>query len=517
MVYYYDSGIHGLKGGDSTTILEQDSGLFPTRHSDYEVFNIGRSPVYCALKYGTKIAWIGNITTAIVKPGERKMVMNNHKPYYVTALKLQNDTSKRVITCAHYEGGGSDYPDEKFEFDMNVNNVLRELVAAGIKYVPYVGSGLSFLVKLFWPEQKKSVWEQVRDQVTSLVDQKILEAINALLAGDIAQYKSRIQTIVDEIKDKKDASAHYMNIAQDLIGFENKFIFTKTHPDYKKINYSLLPMYSYVIHMKLMFYLIGLDQKDEIHLTKANVEDIKKYADKLLNDKENGAFAYIKKVYKEQVDECYDTVDVRGYYNSMMLTRAYVAVNGLEYIPIWDYMLKNPSAKDPKIYNDAISYSVFHGRQTPNLTRVATPDDQEEPLTPRLISGKRNKIKSVTVYVWRINSGRGPPNIGGLKVNFEDGKEYMMGKSNDENKTIEWKNARLEKLSVWGWGALDQLTFKFSDGREESFGTNDNSRNHVTHFELKKHHIVGMVLTTDSPSTGGQATNIAVSYQLTVE
>ncbi|XP_019870560.1 uncharacterized protein LOC109599063 [Aethina tumida] len=517
MVYLYDGGIYGIKGRDHENALQQDTGIFPGAHHNTKVFNIGRNPVYCILRYGTKISWIGNVTSAVVEPGETKVLSNGGRPYYVTGLKMQNDTDQRVIVCAHYEYGGGGYSPGGFEFDLNINNVLRELVSTGIKYVPYVGAGLSFLVKTFWPEQKKSVWEQVKDQVSVLVDKKIQDAIDALLAGDISQYKSRIETVVEEIESKNGAPVHYMNIAQDLIGFENKFIFSKSHPDYKKINYNLLPMYSHVIHMKLMYYLIGVDQKDKIGLSTENVEDIKKYADKLLNHSENGAFAYVKKVYKEQVDNCYDTVDVRGFYNSMMSTRSYVAVNGLEYIPIWDFMLKNPSVKEPKIYNDAISYSIYHGRQTSDLARVASPEEQAEPLTPRLIDGKRNKIKSVVVYIWRINSGQGQPKIGGLKVNFEDGKEYMMGRSNSENRTIEWKNAKLVKLSVWGYGALDLLTFKFSDGREETVGTNDNSRGEVTHFELEKHHIVGMVLANDFSSTAGQANNIAVSYQLTVD
>ncbi|XP_049823475.1 uncharacterized protein LOC109599064 [Aethina tumida] len=514
MVYLYDGGIYGIKGGDHVNVLEQDSGIFPGAHSNSKIFNVGRDPVYCILRYGTKISWIGNITSAVVQPGETKILSNGGRPYYVTGVKMQNDTNQRVIASAHYQNGGGGYSPGGFEFDLSINNVLRELVATGIKYVPYVGAGLSFLVKTFWPEHKKSVWEQVRDNVSILVDQKILDAINALLSGDISQYKSRIQTVVEEIASKGNASVHYMNIAQDLIGFENKFIFSQSHPDYKKINYSLLPMYSYVIHMKLLFYLIGVDQRDKIGLSNENVEDIKKYANKLLNDSDNGAFAYIKKVYKEQVDNCYNTVDVRGFYNSMMSTRCYVAINGLEYVPIWDFMLKNPTTKDPKIYNDAISYSIYHGRQTSDLVKVSSPEDQAEPLTPRLIGGKRNKIRSVVVYIWRINSGKGQPKIGGLKVIFEDGKEYMMGQSNIENKTIEWNNAKLVKLSVWGLGALDLITFKFSDGREETVGTNDDSRGEVTHFELEKHHIVGLVLANDFSSTGGQANNIAVSYQL---
>lgn len=513
----YNSNTFGIKPNDSILPIQQDTGIIPETHKNYLVYNVGRTEVYAELKYGTKVMWHGVAHTATIHPGERKELKNWGKPYYVTGLKVYNNTDIRAIV--HCALSGDKYflfaDREPGSFDKIRNQLLKQVFVVGLKQVPHVGAGLSGLVNAFWPKGEPDVWDQIQDKIKALVDEKILQTISGILSGDVRYYKERITTLSEEIENggaPEDLRSHYMNIAQDMVGFENKFRFTSDTPDYQNINQYILPHFSAFVLMKVSFYVIGIRDAQTIGLSEDNVKNISAYANKTIHG-DDGANNYISDLYKDRVDNAYSTSYAEDLYDTMMNVRTYIATQGLEYATLWNHMLEDPSGTNENPYSDVISYSTFYGRQTPNLIYEAAVTDLVQPLTPKLIDGKRNEVASIDVYIWRIHRGAGPPKIGGQKIVFENGDTHVTGSETGEVRTIEFKGSTLNKLEVYGNGALDHLVFHFSDGRIESCGTLEGPDHHAV-FELKDHHIVSMFMSSDNYSLGGQAANISVAYQL---
>ncbi|KAJ8921438.1 hypothetical protein NQ315_003056 [Exocentrus adspersus] len=512
----YNSNTFGIDPNDEISPVQQDSGVFPTSHLNYLVYNVGRTEVYAELKYGTKVMWHGTADTSTILPGEKKILVNGGKPYYVTGLRIYNNSDTRaVVHCATADDAYYLYADrEPGTFDEMKNKLLRQLFVVGLKHIPYVGSGLSGLVEKFWPENQANVWEQIQDKVRALVDERILQTISGVLTGDLRYYQERLTALAEEMENgaaPENLQAHYMNIAQDLIGFEHKFRFTSDTPDYQNINQYILPHFSAFVMMKMSYYVIGIRNAEKLGLSQDNINSIKTYAGKTIQG-DKGAGNYINQLYEDRVDYAYSTWYAEDLYDNIMNVRTYISTQGLEYVKLWNYMLQNPFSAETKPYNDVISYSTFYGRQTANLIYEATLPRPTQPLTPKLLQGKRTKLASLDIYIWRFNKSS-PAKIGGAKLRFENNDDYVVGNETNEIQTVEFNGSVLEKLEAYGWGAVDYLVFHFSDGRIETCGTQENHDSHIV-FQLGGHHIVSVFMASDNYSLGGQAANIAVSYQL---
>lgn len=81
-------------------VLQIDEGLVPSSETPFNVYNIGRTPVYAETIYGTKISWIGSVSHADVLPGETKVLPNHGKAYFVLGLQIYNRTNIRAIVSA---------------------------------------------------------------------------------------------------------------------------------------------------------------------------------------------------------------------------------------------------------------------------------------------------------------------------------------------------------------------------------------------------------------------------------
>ncbi|KAJ8960435.1 hypothetical protein NQ318_013719 [Aromia moschata] len=472
----YNSNTFGIDAKENTLVIQQDTGIIPESHDNFIVYNIGRTAVHAELKYGTKVMWHGITDSATVQPGEWKELDNGGRPYYVTGLQVYNNTDERaVVHCATSDDKYYLYAKkEEGSFDEIRNKIIKSIVVLGLKYVPYVGSGLSGLVGAFWPSGEKNVWEQVQGKVEALVDQKVLEAISGILNGDIRHFQERITVLSQEVENggnPEDLRMHYMNIAQDLIGFEKS---------------SCSPA-----RLQTIKTSTRMKEAEKLGLTEENVSSLKSYAERTIYEENSGANKYIADLYKNRVDNAYKKVLAEDLYDNMMNVRTFIGTQGFEYIRIWNYLLEHLT--DEGYYNDVISYSTVHGRQTANLIKEATAEELLPPFTPSLIDGKRNQISSIDIQ-------------------FENGDSSTLGNVSDEVNTVEFNGALLKSLQVYGDGAIDSLTFTFADERVVTCGEKGSEVNTV--FELDKHHIVSIFLATDNWSLGGQAANICVAYRL---
>ncbi|MDR3679445.1 MAG: insecticidal delta-endotoxin Cry8Ea1 family protein [Flavipsychrobacter sp.] len=65
------------------------------------------------------------------------------------------------------------------------NDTAKKIAMAIASKIPYAGGVLSFLMGSFWPTDEVSIWDQIKDQVAALVDQKIAENNLAKLRKDL--------------------------------------------------------------------------------------------------------------------------------------------------------------------------------------------------------------------------------------------------------------------------------------------------------------------------------------------
>ncbi|CAH0555892.1 unnamed protein product [Brassicogethes aeneus] len=510
-LYEGELNIFSIPPNDKLEVLKQNSGIAPSSHEHYEVINIGRTEVLAKIKYGTTINWLGDVESSTVLPGETKVLNNGGKPYYVTALKIYNRSNNRAIIVAHTVPNDVVHQKQKTEVPVDELSefVGGPIVRSSEVYIPKQGDRFGDVSQHFWPDNENSTFECVREKLEKLLDSKILQTVNGILEGDVKQIQEKIRHVESEINFKTSKAAyHYMNLAKDLVGLENKFVFDTALADNRRINLHLLPFYTLTVSLKMAFYTFGMTNGKKIGL---NPNELSLYGERLLKDHVNN---YIKNMYIERVNNAYEIMDPRMIFNGIMNVRTFIALNGLEFLSIWNQMVEKPHLTKPP-YIETISYSQLYGRETGLITREAISPEMTQPLTPNLINQRRNRLRGVEVHIWRINEGTkeaGPPKVGGLRLVYENNDEYQLGRSSNETEKIEFNNGKLIKLTAWGNGAIDGLTFHFDMGKEVFVGTMEEHGEHSA-FQMEGHHIVSMMLANDLPSTGGQAVNIAVAYQ----
>lgn len=388
--------------------------------------------------------------------------------------------------------------------DFDTNGALKALLAWGLGHIPGIGSGLSALVGLFWPNTAANVWDQIRDEVQRLIDESSLKTIDEILLGDIRQFQRRIDHVSQEIEsDPAHAREHYINVAQDLIGFDLKFRQFRNDD----INYHVLPLLSTTVLMQVTYWVMGIEQRGKILLSDTDVANLRSYISRVVDETNS----YIVEMYDTRLENAYNTAPAAQMFDAMMAVRQDCRVHGFEYIQIWNAIRASENTKT-RVYVDVISYSTLFGRQTRTILSEATALDEKmgQPLTPDLRGGRRNGIARLEGFVQRVFNA---PRVGGIRITFADGASYDLGTRTGESFPIDLNGAVITKLEVWGNGAVDRATFHLSDGRQLAYG--EPGTNAYRKFELEGHHIAAVFIASDEPSLGYQAANISVAYQLT--
>ncbi|OKO94984.1 toxin PirB [Xenorhabdus eapokensis] len=102
--------------------------------------------------------------------------------------------------------------------------------------------------------------------------------------------------------------------------------------------------------------------------------------------------------------------------------------------------------------------------------------------------------------------------VGGIKITFANGSSYTLGTVTSETSSIELNDSVIERLEVWGNGAVDEALFTLSDGRQLRVG--ERYARNYRDYAVDGHYIAGLYLASDEPSLAGQAAGIAVSYHM---
>lgn len=476
----------GLNSCSSSFVLVNES----SPPSKYVVQNIGRTSIIAEVCDNLKeVKELGKVLC-----GETKVFDVN------SYLKLINAEEKKAIV--HCRGGNLVLP----VFSSLENNIyaLSNIAIVLVKcFAPPIFTSLALLLQdlfiTFWPVEKPNVWEEIADKIYNLIDENTKAIIKAFLENEIKVYKDKIKALIDESKADIGISQHYMAIAYDFVGLERKFQFSSTINNHEIINLSVLPLLVCLVSLKMSFYMIGIKFSKAIGLTSNDILQIQKYS----CDTYEHAFSYLNNLEKSAVSHVYNNYDPEDMFNQIMTVRTYLGIHGLEYLPIWKFQLENTKGKE-EIYNPVISYSVYVGKKTPDLYSLAISEEVPPPLCPKLIEGKRNELKIVEIYLSENF-------IFGAKLYFENGEEYILGTRTSSTSKLDLNGRKIIKITAYGEGKIDGLRFSFSDNIEKILGQTKSQD--CKEFVLKDHYIPSFYLSSDSINLGGQAANIAVSFQ----
>ncbi len=217
---------------------------------------------------------------------ERRLALKKLSALIALALFSGNSRANVVLHGDNFDSTGvsvkAAFPD--FSTDDIIEDFKLSLAFA-LHYVPYIGDILSFLVHLLWPSSQKDIWEEIREKVEKLIDQKLsedtyerLKQVLEGLEGVLKQYLKTIQAGAsdDEIK------IHFL--AANLF-----FINQRPWFQQKNHEYVLYPLFSIFASLHLTLLRDGLINgkhlfsNNEYELLKKDMKEYtKSYSDYLL-------------------------------------------------------------------------------------------------------------------------------------------------------------------------------------------------------------------------------------------
>lgn len=86
------------------------------------------------------------------------------------------------------------------DYEIDWNDAAKSSVAAGLGLIPEVGEILAALVDILWPSTQKDVWEEVKDRVEALVDQKISDLVYQLVKEDLQGLNNSTTLYLNELR-----------------------------------------------------------------------------------------------------------------------------------------------------------------------------------------------------------------------------------------------------------------------------------------------------------------------------
>lgn len=383
--------------------------------------------------------------------------------------------------------------------------IIKKTVTNGLSFIPGPGPLLSSLATIFWPAQKPDVWAEFAEKIAGLIDTKIMESINGLLSGDIAQIQARMETVSGLMSSdlgSPETRSAYNNLAEDMDGLDKKFMAFSD-----EINHQILPLLSITALLQITYWITGLERSSEIGLSDTDIKKLRG----LVSRAKTRVDAHVSKLYDNVLTKALLDSDATTVANNVMAAHGYYRLHGMEYIELTDKLVKSESlAKKQSVHT--ISYSTFFGRQTANARLQALKPESmmPPPLKPTLTNTQAfNKIASITGL--QVDIG-GVPRVGGITVVFESGDAYTMGKGRTAG-TFEIGESEITSLEVWGRNAVDKMTFTLTDGRTFSIGERG-ADIYEKLYAGSAHAIAGIYLSNDAPALAGQAAAIAVSYRM---
>lgn len=127
----------------------------------------------------------------------------------------------------------------------SLNNKLKGIVSAASSKIPVVGGAIKVLLEAIWPTKKLSIWESLKDQVSHLVDEKILQK-------ELEERKSELDGLKSSMESYLNAKPSEQAVWLGAMLTTSNIIFEKLTKSSNKIH--LIPLI--VVHAHLHLILL---------------------------------------------------------------------------------------------------------------------------------------------------------------------------------------------------------------------------------------------------------------------
>lgn len=127
----------------------------------------------------------------------------------------------------------------------SLNNKLKGIVSAASSKIPVVGGAIKVLLETIWPTKKLSIWESLKDQVSHLVDEKILQK-------ELEERKSELEGLRSSMESYLNAKPSEQAVWLGAMLTNSNIVFEKLTKSSNRIH--LIPLI--VIHAHLHLILL---------------------------------------------------------------------------------------------------------------------------------------------------------------------------------------------------------------------------------------------------------------------
>jgi hypothetical protein len=128
----------------------------------------------------------------------------------------------------------------------NWNNAAQNSVAYILGMFPEVGSLLSTLTSIFWPQSEEDVWGEIKQQVEQLLNEKINQLVYTQVQDDLSGLKNVMTDYITTVN-----SGDIKNISAQWIATKNLFDYSLPHFQSPGSEILLLPLFGQFVNLNL--------------------------------------------------------------------------------------------------------------------------------------------------------------------------------------------------------------------------------------------------------------------------
>ncbi|MTI32416.1 insecticidal delta-endotoxin Cry8Ea1 family protein [Xanthovirga aplysinae] len=236
----------------------------------------------------------------------------------------------------------------------DITSTLRDVTLHGIFEIEPAGLLLGGLATFLWPESEEDVWEEIREKVEALVDDKISDFNYKLVSEDLQGLKN----VLDRYQMAEPDSGGSGQVKIDLfLNADDAFVEALPHFQSKDDQLTLLPLFAQFANLHLGLLregaLSGLDwgmseadvQNIKLNLTSA-IQEYSDYADIVYKD----GLKDLTNKYPDYQKDVQQFNQVNPFIREMTLTV-------LDFREMWNYfdITQYPNGAD--VYLDRVIYS----------------------------------------------------------------------------------------------------------------------------------------------------------------